>query len=277
MNTETQEFDDKNFILIQNELIKILSKTPNTYIEQSHLYEKLISAGDFGRYGNEFMKYKNIIVLKYLPAVCENIFIKYENNIFSGIFSKNRELAKDSNNKKVNTKEHDEYKLPKKDFIDLELPEKITSTTLEIDSENNKLSIDKKLSDDTSFPTETQVIQFIVDNDIKSFLFRKDYQGNTILHSLIIDCDATRIENLLKTCFYSFIEKNNAGKTPLDLITDIKVSNVVHTILYQDLEYYSYKVSNMRILFEKIDVLFKYTLFSIVLIDIILLILIIYF
>ena len=277
MNTEFQyleEFDDKKFALIQNELIKILSKTPNTYIEQSHLYEKLIKAS---LNDSPNMKYIFIMVLRNLPIMSENILIKKENNIFSGIFL----YKKDGSVNPISLPILKEAS--KKDFIDLELPEtKFTSEQDllafdETDDENSNKSVDKKNNEDTSFPTETQVIQFIVDNDIKSFLFRKDYQGNTILHSLIIDCDATRIENLLKKCFYSFIEKNNAGKTPLDLITDIKVSNVVHTILYQDLEYYSYKVSNLEMFVEKIDLLFKYTVFSIVLIDIALLILVKYY
>jgi hypothetical protein len=323
MNTEFQyleEFESKNFLLIQNELIKILSKTPNIYIEQSHLYEKLIKTS----LNNSLnMKYMFIMVLRILPIMSENILIKKENNIFSGIFL----------DKKDGLVNPISFPKLKKDFIDLELPEtkfiseqdlsvfngvfcklKTLSTSHqeqallgadETDDENSHSSgpkracsdadpmdlpkvvgttkewmipsVDKKNIKDPSFPTETQVIQFIVDNDIKSFLFRKDYQGNTILHSLIIDCDAPRIENLLKTCFYSFIEKNNAGKTPLDLITDIKVSNIVHTILYQDLEYYSYKVTNLEMFVEKIDILFKYTVFSIILIDIALLILVKYY
>ena len=270
MNTETQEFDDKDFVLIKNELIKILSKTPNTYIEQYHLYDKLIS-GDLRRnipHENELMKYKFIMVLQYLPLMSENISIKYENNIFSGIFRKDK-------------KDNENYELPKKDFIDLELPEKRTSTAVEIeaetDDENSKSDFNKKNNSDPMFPTKTEVVQFIVDYDIKYFLYRKDYQGNTILHSLIIDSDAPRIENLLKTSFFSFMERNNDGKTPLDLITDVKVSNIIHTILYQDLEYYSYKVNNLELFIEKVDLLFKYTVFSIVFVCAALLILLKYF
>jgi hypothetical protein len=321
MNTEIQyleEFDNKKISLIQNELIKILSKTPNTYIEQSHLYEKLISSKYIKDMLNDSqnMKYTFIMVLRNLSVMSENILIKKENNIFSGIFLNKKNGIDNPISLPISEEIHrlqdtEPLDLPKvvgdckKDFIDLELPEKKFSSeqdlsrfdedfcktnTLstshqdqallgadETDDENSKSSVDKKNNEDSMFPTETQVVQFIVDNDIRSFLFRKDYQGNTILHSLIIDCDATRIENLLKTCFYSFLEKNNAGKTPLDLITDVKVSNVIHTILYQDLEYYSYKVSNLEMFIEKVDMLFKYTVFSIIMACTALLILVKYF
>lgn len=322
MNTETQyleEFDDKKFALIQNELIKILSKTPNTYIEQSHLYEKLFKAS---LNDSPNMKYIFIMVLRNLPIISENIFIKKENNIFSGIFSHKKDVTDNLIFLPILEK------TTIKDFIDLELPETNFNSEQnlsgfdETDDENSNSarprrdcsdagpvesgstkewmipSFEKKnnivfrklqtvdpnlkqallgSAEDLSFPTETQVIQFIVDNDIKSFLFRKDYQGNTILHSLIIDCDAKRIKNLLKTNFYSFLERNNDGKTPLDLITDVNVSNVIHTILYQDLEYYSYKVNNLQMFIEKIDILFKYTLLSIIMGCLALLILVIYF
>jgi len=282
MNTEIQkspEFDDKNFLLIQHELIKILSKTPNIEIEQYHLYDKLISNMKINNnFEYELMKYKFIMVLRHLPLMCENINIKNENNIFSGIFHTSME---DDDIKK------EEYVLSKKDFIDLELPEKRTTNTVEVEAEtyeeNSKSDLEKdiihhkKNRSDPLFPSETQVIQFIVDYDIKYFLYRKDYQGNTILHNLIINCDAHRIEKLLKTNFFSFLERNNAGKTPLDLITDVKVSNVIHTILYQDLEYYSYKVNNLEMFIEKVDMLFKYIVFSIIMACALLLILLKYF
>jgi hypothetical protein len=310
-----EEFDNKKFVLIQNELIKILSKTPNTYIEQSHLYEKLISSKSIKVLFNDSLnielsvpsvtltcmypdyplriplKYIFIMILRNLPIMSQNILIKKENNIFSGIFL----YKKDGTDNLISLPVLEG--VPKKDFIDLELPDKKTYTIVEseiigsyvasdshISSENSKSesfdklqnTLNKKNNDNLMFPTETQVIQFIVDNDIKSFLFRKDYQGNTILHSLIIDCDSARIENLLKTNFYSFLERNNDGKTPLDLITDVNVSNVIHTILYQDLEYYSYKVNNLQMFIEKVDILFKYIVFTIVIVCIALVILVIY-
>ena len=296
-----EESENKKFALIQNELIKILSKTPNTYIEQYHLYEKLISTKTIKATLNDFpnMEYKFIMVLRNLSIMSENILIKKENNIFSCIYLNKKNgidnpillpllkevhrlperLAHDIEPLVAGAYE----RLSKKDFIDLELPEKKfpseqdLSEFDETDDENSKSSIDKKNNEDKFFPTETQVVQFIVDNDIKYFLYSKDYQGNTILHNLIIDCDAERIEKLLKTSFFSFLERNNAGKTPLDLITDVKVSNVIYTILYQDLEYYSYKVNNLEMFIEKVDILFKYTVFSIILICIVFLILIKYF
>lgn len=87
---------------------------------------------------------------------------------------------------------------------------------------------DLKVPEETTenkMPSEMVVINFIIDNRIKEYYFKKDYNGNTILHSLVIANDIERIEKLYYE-FEKFVsEKNNLGETPLDLISGFKVNN----------------------------------------------------
>lgn len=87
---------------------------------------------------------------------------------------------------------------------------------------------DIKVPEETTenkMPSEMAVINFIIDNRIKDYYFKKDYNGNTILHSLVIANDIERIEKLYYE-FEKFVsEKNNLGETPLDLISGFKVNN----------------------------------------------------
>lgn len=103
---------------------------------------------------------------------------------------------------------------------------------------------DIKVPEETTenkMPSEMAVINFIIDNRIKDYYFKKDYNGNTILHSLVIANDIERIEKLYYE-FEKFVsEKNNLGETPLDLISGFKVNNfflkrMSEQIKKQDLE-----------------------------------------
>ena len=87
---------------------------------------------------------------------------------------------------------------------------------------------DIKVTEETAenkMPSEMVVINFIIDNRIKEYYFKKDYNGNTILHSLVIANDIERIEKLYYEFEKFLSEKNNLGETPLDLISGFKVNN----------------------------------------------------
>ena len=77
-----------------------------------------------------------------------------------------------------------------------------------------------------AMPLEKVVVQWIIDNNLK---------GNSILHYLVIYNDFERINKVLnKYDNLSFFARNNEGFRPIDFITNIKISNIVLTQLYEN-------------------------------------------
>jgi hypothetical protein len=93
------------------------------------------------------------------------------------------------------------------------------------EKESSITDVPVEQTSENKMPSEMAVINFIIDNRIKEYYFKKDYNGNTILHSLVIANDIERIEKLYYEFEKFLSEKNNMGETPMDLIRDFKVNN----------------------------------------------------
>lgn len=93
-------------------------------------------------------------------------------------------------------------------------------------------------SKNESMPLEKEVVQWIIDNNIDYSITKEDLKGNSILHYLVIYNDFERINKVLnKYDNLSFFARNNDGVRPIDLITNIKISNIVLTHLYENQQY----------------------------------------
>jgi hypothetical protein len=82
-------------------------------------------------------------------------------------------------------------------------------------------------------PSEMAVINFIIDEDMDNYLSRTDYKGNTVLHSLVIVSDLERIKKCFLKLESNMEKKNKDGYTPVDLISDFKISNFFMNIIFQ--------------------------------------------
>jgi hypothetical protein len=110
---------------------------------------------------------------------------------------------------------------------------------------------------ENKMPSEMVVINFIIDNRIKEYYFKKDYNGNTILHSLVIANDIERIEKLYYE-FEKFIyEKNNLGETPMDLISGFKVNNFFLKRMSQQIKEQELQISKLKELEQNNSLLTK--------------------
>ena len=86
-----------------------------------------------------------------------------------------------------------------------------------------------------AMPLEKEVVQWIIDNNIDYSITKEDLKGNSILHYLVIYNDFERINKVLnKYDNLSFFARNNEGFRPIDFITNIKISNIVLTQLYEN-------------------------------------------
>ena len=185
----TQIMTHDIFNKIEKELMKILTRTPGVFRSQYDLYSELLEEFDDIKdpIEKDNFKIRFLLVLRKLPSIFDDIVVKNNNGILSAIFSI------ESLDKTLETESY----------------EKIDSTNI-------------------SMPSEIAVIRFIVDEKIEKYYSKKDYLNNTLLHYLVNDNDYDRINKIMgsNTLNLSFLDENDEGKTPLDLIKDIRISNL---------------------------------------------------
>lgn len=193
------------FIKIETEIMKILSRNPGNFVNQYSLYQQLLVEYELkDPVEKEDFKMKFLIVLRQLSSVFNNISIKNENGIFSaGLFIKDD----------VNITVQEEK----------ETTEDTTNDKFD-DTFDNLLLSRKNMNSSKNTLFDIAVINFIVDEDIYYYFNRKDYQGNSILHNLVIANDYERTKKIYHRNDISFQDENNEGLTPLHYIQDVRIA-----------------------------------------------------
>lgn len=192
---------DISFDEVENACIRALVKESGKFKSQNTLFTDI---SDNDRIKNivgsnpilhNNLKYILLTVIRLLSTRNENIIVEDRNGILYACYSI------DTSN--INDKE-----------IKYE-------TVLETDTVKNN-----------EMPSNNSVTRFIFDNKLKDFYDSVDFNGNTHLHNLIIGNDFEYI-----TKYYSILSnkidfENNDNKTPIELITDVRISNffLVETI-----------------------------------------------
>jgi hypothetical protein len=130
---------------------------------------------------------------------------------------------------------------------------------ININNKYNTHNIDNNINNSSakndSMPLEKEVINWIVDNNIDYSITKEDLKGNSILHYLVQQNDVDRINKVL--CKYdnlSFYSENHEGIRPLDLITSIKISNIVIFQLNEKQQYLTNEITQLN---EKYDIINK--------------------
>jgi hypothetical protein len=79
-----------------------------------------------------------------------------------------------------------------------------------------------------AFPSEKEVILYIVDKEIYEYYDVKDYDGNNILHSLVIYNEVEIINKNIHMfeLFHLIYVKNDKNQFPVDLIDNILITNI---------------------------------------------------
>lgn len=94
-------------------------------------------------------------------------------------------------------------------------------------------------------PSSYEALCYFIDNSIRKYVNYLDYEGNNIIHILTANSDYMRLSKVLYRYQHLFLEMNNYYETPIDLITDIKISNLFTRLL---LESSCYKNNEITIL-----------------------------
>jgi hypothetical protein len=129
-----------------------------------------------------------------------------------------------------------------------------------IDKDKPYINIDNRfnsanINDNSSMPIEKEVINWIVDNNIDYSLTKEDLKGNSILHYLVQQNDVDRINKVLfRYDNLSFYSENQDGLRPVDLITNIKISNILITQLNDKQDFL---IDEIKKLNEKYEIINK--------------------
>ena len=116
----------------------------------------------------------------------------------------------------------------------------------DINIEETKDYLEEETKDQNlDMPSEISVIQFIVDQNLEKYYSKKDYEGNTILHKLVLYNDLIRFKKIYLHKDLSLLDKNNNDETPINLIKDIKFNNLLISQLLDDNLVLNYKLKEL--------------------------------
>lgn len=206
--------DNQIFNKLEVDIMKVLTRTSGTYHSQFKIYNELVEDLDMkDPVEKDNLKTKILTILRVLPHTFNNIKVIKENNILYVAFS------------------------PEKEIITNEI----------INEKNEELIIDNK------WLSEIAVINFIIDENMDDYIYKKDYTGNTVLHSLILSNDEIRIKksfNKLKNMIY---EKNLDKQTPIEVINTFKVSNFFINYLFKEYDLLNKNFNVTKIIIERLE------------------------
>ena len=217
------------FNKIEIEIMKVLSKEPSKYFSQYAIYRSLYDELEEelnlkDPIEKEKLQFRFSAVLLRLTSIFDDVEVLNKDGILS---------ARLVDEKTDNTYESTDY---------INITEKPTEKPTK--------------TDDTSMPSEITIIQFIVDEKIEKYYSKVDYEGNTILHSLVKYKDFERFKQLYERPDLSLSVENNKGETPIDLITDFRFSNLFIKKLLNDADDNKIKIYRNNQNIKSIDVEF---------------------
>ena len=217
----TEDIFDK----LETNMMKVLTKEPDRLFTQYELYAKLLDEQEIkDPIEKENLKFRFLIVLRKLSSTFDGVQILNKNGILNATF-KTVDKLDDSSDKK-------------NDF--------------DLNSDKDYLEDDIK-ENHNDMPSEISVIQFIIDENITKYYSKKDYDGNTILHKLVLYNDLERFKKIYLRDDVSLYDLNNNDKTPIDLITDIKISNLLISHLIEDSKNSEYELLEMKNTIKSLD------------------------
>lgn len=193
-------------------IIATIARNPGEYKSQYEIYNEIMEDLNIKNpEDKESLKIKFLYILRVLPGLYDDIKIVKKNEVLYIAFSPQKEDI---------------------DILNMNIEKSINNNIgLSID-ENMDEMINKNInSSENKMPLEIDVINFILDeskNDsyMLKFFNKKDYNNNTLLHNLILNNDYGRIKKSFDRLYDMTEQKNNDGKTPIELINDVRISNL---------------------------------------------------
>jgi hypothetical protein len=205
-----------NFEQLEVEISKIAYRQPeNVPLTQYALYAELLTVYDLKDPNSKNdLKMNTLIVMRHLQTLYNDFKLINQDGVLSVI------------------------------LIDKDKP------YINIDNRFNSANI----NDNSSMPIEKEVNNWIVDNNIDYSLTKEDLKGNSILHYLVQQNDVDRINKVLfRYDNLSFYSENQDGLRPVDLITNIKISNILITQLNDKQDFLIDEIKNLSEKYEIIN------------------------
>ena len=214
------------FDTIETSVMKVLTRKPGVWMNQYVLYSNLLEELDIkDPTEKENFKIRFLIVLRKLSSVFDNIEISNRKGVLYAIFK------------------------------DMDDTEEIQEKSSEDNSTENY---------DLNMPNEIAVIRFIVDENIEKYNSKKDFDGNNILHILALHNDYERFEKMYLKNDLLF-QVNNKNKTPIDLISDIRMTNLLLSDVMKECKNLKNQLKTEVIEMKQINVLLGLVLFILLL------------
>ncbi len=174
---------------VETECLKTLVLHSGKKLSQYTLYDNVVEHFKIGNdpiLKNEF-KYVLLAVIRTLSVRNNNITVENKNDVLYASFS-----------------------------ID-------ETTSINIEEETTQNINNNSIKED--MPNNTAVIEFILENKLTEHYYKIDFEGNTILHHLINNNKIDIIKKHFNILECLIIYENNNGKTPIDLINNVTLSN----------------------------------------------------
>jgi hypothetical protein len=187
--------------VIETEIMKLLTKSPDVYVSQFTIYDKLLDHFKINDpVSKTLLKDRLLVILRVLTKY-DNVLINKNDGVYYVCF----QLDKD----------HD-------DICFISDKDTVKSTRFN--------EIKSSIED-----TDISVIRFIVDQDLKQHFNILDTDKNNILHLLIKYNDILRVEKFIENNVSFLMDQNVFEKTPFDLINSTEMSGLIIKKLYDDI------------------------------------------
>lgn len=223
------EFSIKiNYDIVEKECMKVLLLNPNKSESYNSIFNKISEKDNIKNIiGNnpillEELKIITYDVVNHLSIRQNNVIVSNNNGILKACYS-----ISESND--MNNNVHDS------ELHDNDLHNNVHESKLD-ESEKDSINI-------------ISVIEFILNNKLDNYYYRKDHLGNTMLHYLVIHNRLDYITKYFNILVNMIDITNNNDKTPIHLIKSLEINS-----FFLNFQIQRYK-ENINILNEKINVL----------------------